>query len=470
MVKQIRQNMRFTNSESGMTLIEVAMGMIILGLLAAALLPFYRLYKFDKIHMTTLNNIGDVSRALTQYALVNDGYPLPADRDLTYGDANYGYSAVGPFSTCTLDDDEACRLTGTSDKAGPAGNDPVLKGDIPFATLGLPYTSAIDGFGNRLTYAVSEYLTIGSPVTFDDENGVIRIQDETGNFTSDTLRREVSDDAHFVIISHGRNGMGAFTRTGVLRSACDTADTSLGRDRENCDLDAIFTNNFIVYTRKDGVADFTRTESAVAGAAYYDDYVKFSENLIQGTWLRSSDSIIGGPIFAPNSSRAIKVGAQTGGNVPYYGASTSAYPHARFNVVGANNDLVATQVNVNRLCDLGTSTCNQETHITDITATPIPSNVFNPAIIGIDGGGNDGTTYANGGGINCGIGSESIMRGIKESEEFCYTNDDFKTKFPTPNSNTKLEDFLDDLESGACPPFTWTQGIDATGKLICITP
>jgi type II secretory pathway pseudopilin PulG len=448
--------------ESGMTLIEVAMGMIIIGLLVTAMLPFYKIYKYDSVRMDTLGNLADTNRALSQYALVNGGYPPPAPRTLSYEDPGYGVAFSGAIAACVINDPAVCRLNGVSDKAGPAGVDPVLRGDVPFATLGLPYTSSVDGFGNRLTYVVSEYLTVGSAVTFDDSNGVIRIQDEAGTFTPTALRNEISNDAHYVILSAGHNGFGAYTKTGILRSPCDTGDSDFGRDRENCDLDAIFTNNYIVYTRPDGVQDFERVQSDVASAAYYDDYTKFSNNLIAGTWIRSGNSLASGPNFETNSRWAIKVGDQDANTnvVSYHGGTASDAPRARLNIVGTDQSLlVSTRVNVNRLCDVSTTACNQETHIGDLTTTNIPSNVFNPAIIGEDSGGNGGTTYSDSNGIQC--GSEQAMKGIVFSEEDC--EDNLTVSNPT---------FINNLKQGAggCAANTYAQGIDASGNLICVIP
>tara|TARA_R110002124_G_scaffold287216_1_gene471584 strand:- start:287464 stop:288861 length:1398 start_codon:yes stop_codon:yes gene_type:complete len=449
-------------SQSGMTLLEVAMGMIILGLLVTAMLPFYKIYRYDKVRMDTIGNMADTSRALSQYALVNGAYPPPARRDLNYEDAGYGVAFSGAIANCVINDPAVCRLTGTSDKAGPAGNDPVLRGDIPFATLGLPYTSSLDGFGNRLTYTISEYLTVGSVVPFDDSNGVIRMQDEAGNFTPTALRNEISDDAHYAIISAGRNGFGAFTKNGVLRRSCDTGNSDFGRDRENCDLDAIFTNNFVVYTRPDGVQDFDRVQSEKASATYYDDYAKFSNNLIAGTWIRSGNSVASGPNFGSNSRWAIKVGDQDANDnvVSYYGATSSDSPRARLNIVGANQSLqVETRVNVNRLCDISTTACNQETHIGDITSTNIPANVFNPAVIGEDSGGLGGTGYSDGNGIKC--GTEQAMKGIVFSEEDCEGN-----------LTVSNPSFINSLKQGVggCAANTYAQGIDASGNLICVIP
>jgi type II secretory pathway pseudopilin PulG len=462
---------RFTTSESGMTLLEVAIGMIILGLLVTAMLPFYKLYRLDKVHMATLGNIADTKRALTQYALINDGYPRPAQRNLVYTDANYGTEFAGVINNCVINDPNVCRLNGVADKVAPAGVDPVLRGDVPFATLGLPYTSAVDGYGNRLTYSVTESLTAGAPSPFSDANGVIRIQDETGNATPDILRKDVTTNAHFVIISHGRNGVGTFTQNGVLRAACNVGDNDLGRDRENCDLDAIYTNNFIVFTKPDGLPAFARVRSDVPSTAYYDDYADYSEVLVQGTWLRSGASVAAGPNFTNSAALggwAIKIGDQKNGVVPYHGATANSPPFARVNVVGTDKGVSADRVNINKICDLSTAACNTETHIGDIkdaVLNPrIPVETFNPAILGVDGVGVDGTASADGGGITC--GSEDAMTGIVSSEEDCFGNDDI------PNI-AALSGFINNFKQGSgsgCPALKFAQGVDALGNLVCIDP
>ncbi len=423
MVKQIRQNMRFTNSESGMTLLEVAMGMIILGLFVVALLPFYKKYKYDSIKYDTSRSLGDVERALSRFALIHGRYPKPAARNLAYGDADYGKETGAAIAACVLNDPKVCRINGFGDKDGVPGTDTVLRGDVPFAVLGLPYTSSIDGYGNRITYVISESLTTTDLTTFDDSWGVIRVKNRAGVADS-AINNFTAGDAHFVLISHGRNGVGTYTNAGTLRADC--SGVNWGQDIENCDLDSEYTNNFDAsVVDSSGIPRDRRQGTDVEGAAYYDDFVEFSNLLIEGTWLRSGDNIASGS--SVNSSIvAVKIGAQNSSAAPedevvYYndvdgdGDGRNDPPTAKLNIVGANRDLKANAVYLNRLCPASDPTCNQETLIGD--GVNFNAGIFNPAILGTDGGGTSGVTLSNSGGIQCPAGEHLV--GIAGAEEVC---------------------------------------------------
>ncbi|MCS5595617.1 MAG: type II secretion system GspH family protein [Alphaproteobacteria bacterium] len=411
------------NSESGMTLLEVAIGMIIIGVLVVALLPFYKKYKYDSIKYDTSRSLGDVERALSRYALIHGKYPKPSQRDLKYGDAEYGKETTAVIGACVLNDPKVCRLNGFGDKDGTPGTDTVLRGDVPFAVLSLPYTSGVDGYGNRITYVISESLTNTDLTTFDDDWGVVRVKNRAG-IADSAVNNFTAGDAHFALISHGRNGVGTYTSQGTLRAAC--SGVNWGQDIENCDLDSEYTNNFDAsVVDSSGIPRDRRQGADVEGAAYYDDFVEFSNLLIEGTWLRSGDNIASGN--SVNSSIvAVKVGAQNStanpeDKVVYYnnvdgnGDGRDDPPTAKLNIVGANKSLKANAAYVNRLCPASDPGCNQETHIGD--SNNFTAGIFNPAILGADASSNSGTVLSDSNGINCTTGEHLV--GINGAEEVC---------------------------------------------------
>src|SRR5690606_18273347 len=98
-----------------------------------------------------------------------------------------------------------CRTPGM--RAGSS----ILLGTVPYAALGLSIKDAHDGWGNKITYAVTEVLTQTS--TFNDQLGTIGLLQGARNPTTGLLigpANKVNPDAGattnsfmFVFLSHG---------------------------------------------------------------------------------------------------------------------------------------------------------------------------------------------------------------------------------------------------------------------------
>jgi len=137
---------------------------------------------------------------------------------------------------------------------GAAGTpDRVIIGAVPFRALNIPSEATFDGWGRRLTYAVTRDLTrnvtprpipdpsapIFGEIAFVDPNGGSRI---TPNGTG-----------AYALISHGENGLGAYSASGGAVGLTCTGNT---HEVENCNDDATFM-----------FANYRATQDAM----YYDD-------------------------------------------------------------------------------------------------------------------------------------------------------------------------------------------------------
>lgn len=110
-----------------------------------------------------------------------------------------------------------------------AGSDCIWAGSVPTRTLGIPDDMMLDEWGNRFTYVVTSSLASGMTV-FDTNNGVLKVTNDAG---------QVFENLHYMVISHGPDGKGAFTANGVPGIACP-AGVGVPADKENCDLDRTF--------------------------------------------------------------------------------------------------------------------------------------------------------------------------------------------------------------------------------------
>lgn len=224
-------------SKSGFSLTELAFIIAILGVVVGVTISTGKV-QYDYATITsTSNKLDTVRQALLTFKKKAQRLPCPAAGNAAPGSATYGVEAA----SC---DPAAC----------PAGitcsTDNIIIGTVPFATIGMNAEAALDGWDNRITYAVdySHVTNNGSGL------GRISVRDVAGN---EITNSDVLGKAIFVLVSHGKNGNGAWSKQGSVITSCTT--TATAKDVEDCDGDSVFTSSML-------------NEGDVA-ANYYDDVV-----------------------------------------------------------------------------------------------------------------------------------------------------------------------------------------------------
>jgi type II secretory pathway pseudopilin PulG len=245
---------------SGFTLVEVAIVVLIAGLLLVPFLKGLEIWNERQAIKTTRENIKEVHLALSRYvkgpinianpAVLRERLPCPARADLPDTDPNFGAS---------VDCNTVTSGSGIVVVPGERPGTEVVIGAVPFRDLSIPADLASDAWGGRLTYAVTRNLATTPPPTggFNENAGAIRFINETGG--------DVIDPASglYAVISHGESGGGSFSKAGgVLRGACPTGTL----DSENCDnTNAVFRTMNITET---------------SGVSYFDDFAAVQRNLV----------------------------------------------------------------------------------------------------------------------------------------------------------------------------------------------
>jgi prepilin-type N-terminal cleavage/methylation domain-containing protein len=200
----------------GFSLVELAMAVLIIGLLlAGALVPLSSQIDTRNI-AETQRNMDAIREAIIGFAQANGRLPCPADGTIKAGVAGAGVEATSgsaPNTACTQ-----------------------VYGVVPWSTLGVPET---DGWGRRFSYQVTAIFADGIglgtfnntfPVTQNPPCPTPVIPTPTqssfalcsmGSLTVNTRSEQLPHVANpiglslaAVIISHGKNGGGAFTPTG----------------------------------------------------------------------------------------------------------------------------------------------------------------------------------------------------------------------------------------------------------------
>jgi prepilin-type N-terminal cleavage/methylation domain-containing protein len=180
--------------KAGFTLIEMAMVLMIVGLLLGGMLVPLSAQMEQRNISDTQRTLSEIKEAIIGYAIVNGTLPCPAKATLITGvDANAGQA------DCTLTP---------------------LAGVVPWATLG---TSETDAWGRRFTYIPSGTFSTSVFTLASNGNLTVKSAATGGSIIASTIPA--------VVVSHGKNGLGAYTPQGTPNSVSsdpDEADNSNG--------------------------------------------------------------------------------------------------------------------------------------------------------------------------------------------------------------------------------------------------
>jgi hypothetical protein len=240
-------------SESGLTLIDTSIILVIVGLLMIPVVAGLKLMHKQEASRTNDTNFYTIAQSLENFYSLNGYYPCPADPTLGPDDANYGQPNIVGGGVVP---------TGGADCIVPTSADGIaIEGALPFKALKITAKEALDGWSNKITYAVTTSQTRTNtflPVINLPATG-ITIQDNraTCGITGTPITR---DNYHFVFFSHGQNGAGAYNPEGNLVQTClpTTPGAPAPAESENCDGDRTYIYDLCM-------------KSDVQNAGYYDD-------------------------------------------------------------------------------------------------------------------------------------------------------------------------------------------------------
>ena len=222
----------FSNtSQQGFSLIELAIVITIGGIIAIGLLTLGNI-QFERTKIERTNARLDViESALLSYVTQEGKLPCPAHLNAALNSSNYGIA-----EDCTA----ATIPANTGMISAGSGNEEVWIGAVPSRSLNLNDRFMVDGWNNRFSYAVVKaaassnihlYLTTAT-------NGVITIGDWSDNQVTAATDNVV---VGYVIISHGKDGGGSYSRVVTPSITSPTTPCAAGAlDNENCNGDSIF--------------------------------------------------------------------------------------------------------------------------------------------------------------------------------------------------------------------------------------
>lgn len=295
----MKQKTNSTYKEGGFTLIEIAAVMVIIGLALGVLSLYLKIY-FNQIRFNqTMEKLDVIEEALYEFYAMNGRYPCPSDPTLDVDDAEFGLEQCRDTTVLgCVTDGIVCVNTNTGDPEGDGTNDFIMIGSLPVVTIldenrstatvieGSTFRAkdSYDGYSMKYTYAVTEKMT--DPTTnsvLDPANpnlGAITLIDE-----NNVPLTSPQSTAQYVVVSHGDNQEGAYSRSGNKMPGCTVfmldgvtpappgpSPTGNATERENCDYD-------------DGI--FVKgTRSFLDNDLYYDDLLTFKPSGRSQLWVK----------------------------------------------------------------------------------------------------------------------------------------------------------------------------------------
>ncbi len=284
--------------QKGISLVELSVVLGIIGItLAGAIDLAIRKTESDRVKETNVR-MDAIEQAMQVYLINNQLLPCPANASLALSNSAAGVSGV------TAGTPDVCN-TNFSTASG------IWAGAVPTKTIGLSDKIMADDWDRRFTYVVDNRVTnnsittnncsstSGSEMCFKNTTpltGSITINDSTG--------ANITTQAIYVLISHGKNGYGAFKYTGNATQLAQPASPDAGEvsnaATSNGTLDNIFVQRDTNATFDDTVRYKTKANiiEEISGITDANTCLAALDNVNQNVTATSTDPCIGltGPI------------------------------------------------------------------------------------------------------------------------------------------------------------------------------
>jgi prepilin-type N-terminal cleavage/methylation domain-containing protein len=198
---------------NGYTIIEISIVLTIIALLTTSVYSLRGGKDDITKRRQTLQKMEIIEQAIAKYAAENGAIPCASNNHVALTNTAAGTAACGGVDYSYL-------VVATP--TGYSGLTPWVVGSgVPFSTLGLPAEAALDGWGNRIEYIHASPLSLRAATYYlkNTNMGLLIIQDITGTV--------ITNQAAYVLISHGANGFSARNSYGSTTTASTDANELL---------------------------------------------------------------------------------------------------------------------------------------------------------------------------------------------------------------------------------------------------
>jgi prepilin-type N-terminal cleavage/methylation domain-containing protein len=235
----------------GFTLVEMAMVLLIIGLILGGLLPTISTQQEQQRINETRKELSEIQQALIGFAVINGRLPCPAQASLASDQPNAGME-TSKGNTCGC-----LSASGSNDTVANAGASNVactntsVTGVIPWVTLGIRETDAWD---HRFTYRVATRFADQIAAGTTDCAPALSTPPLASSFAlcspgvPDVVSAAsggvaVATDVPGIVVSHGKNGLGAYRSDGSQIPGA-TGDEAENSDNNNTFVDHSYASSY----------------------------------------------------------------------------------------------------------------------------------------------------------------------------------------------------------------------------------
>lgn len=225
-------------AKSSFTLIELSVLILIISVFLAGTFTLLTNREEGRKVTATNEKIQTIYKSLGIFLSKNGYLPCPAAINLPITNINYGIAA----ETC------ANPPAGGSGYFKSSFHDFVYYGMIPTTTLGLPSDFSVDGFGSKFSYAIingftkAEFFALDIASTNDGLGNFYStyskdvalgsgyrffLNDRKRNSAGTVINTALTNDAMFVLISHGANKSGAWSQNATEPNSLSSSNEEL---------------------------------------------------------------------------------------------------------------------------------------------------------------------------------------------------------------------------------------------------
>jgi prepilin-type N-terminal cleavage/methylation domain-containing protein len=292
-----KELMMLLKKQFGFSLVELSVTLAVIGVtLAGALTLATKKTEADKL-TETQTKMAAIDAALDVYLTTNQRLPCPADGSLAMSNSNFGIAGTATNTGCT---------TLSNFNSTPAL---AYAGVVPVRTLLLPDSTMIDGWGRRITYIIDFNFANNSVVAGGVQTNTVcdgvtasgathtacfKYKSAGGLTVNDSTGAARTTTAVYVLISHGKNGRGAYTYAGSFTRLAASADDD---EKSNAGSDA--TGGFDkIFVQKDTTTTPTTFDDIVtyrSKAEIMDDALTMTDSDICSFAIDTATNCTGEP-------------------------------------------------------------------------------------------------------------------------------------------------------------------------------